>query len=137
MSPVRYADGLKKYNAGILSPRLSKEEAVGNYMDGVVRQNLRDLFNYHAISFGSGRSITINNRDYDTSQSRTSFRVPDARVGNVSFDWTLSLKTSSSPQIRGFFAADSEPIGVVIVRPTQLGRYTTYFIPRPSDLKRK
>jgi hypothetical protein len=118
-----YEDGVKEYDAGELTSHLSREEAIGNYMDPIVRLQLRTLFDSYQIPYGRRADITINNRDYDTSDATNiTYKVPDARIRNVSFDWTLTPKTISSEQIRGFFAADSKPIGVVIVRPSQLGR---------------
>ena len=38
-------------------------------------------------------------------------------------------------QIRGFFAADSKPTYVIIIRPSQLGAESTYAIPRPEIVK--
>jgi hypothetical protein len=99
-----------------------------------VRLGLRELFNGYRIQYGRGADITINNRDDDTSGDDSNFTVPDARIGKVSFDWTLTLKTIATPQIRGFFRADSQPWAVVIVRPSQLGENSTYLIPRPSTL---
>jgi hypothetical protein len=128
-----YDEAETKYSAGDLTSRLSRGEAIGNFVDRQVRNQLRQLFNVNGISFGSGGNITINNRDVSTDEQ--SYRIPDARLGNVSFDWSLVLKTISSPQIRGFFLADSKPDAVVIVRPSQLGRDSTYLIPRPADLK--
>jgi hypothetical protein len=126
-----YADAVKKYTAGELQPRLSREEAIGNYMDGVVRQNLRQLYRSYIIKYGNN-NIKINNRDYITSKSGFDYRIPDARVGDISFDWTLSLKTMSSRQIQGFFDADARPKAVVIVRPSQYGNDTLYAIRRPA-----
>jgi hypothetical protein len=130
-----YAEGAAKYSAGRLQPRLSREEAIGNYVDIAVRRDFRALLNVHNISYGPGGNVTINNRDYNTSSPQKTFRVPDARIGDISFDWTLSVKTILNQQIRGFFAADSRPIGVVIVRPSQFGRNSTYLIPRPAELR--
>ena len=130
-----YAEGVKEYDAGRLQTYLSREEPIGNYMDPEVRQALREFFDSYSIVYGPRGNITINNRDYDTSSPPRTWTVPDARVGNISFDWTLTLKTIANPQIRGFFAADSRPGGVVIVRPTQLGANNTYIIPRPTVLR--
>jgi hypothetical protein len=133
-----YAEGVNKYEAGKLDVRRSREEAIGNFMDRAVRLQLRDLFNRYQIGYGPGADITINNRDYDTSdENDISYKVPDARVANVSFDWTLTLKTMSTPQIQGFFRADSRPAAVIIVRPNQLGQNSTYLIPRPIELRPK
>jgi hypothetical protein len=92
-----------------------------------------NLFNTNGIQFGPRGDVTINNRDYETSDNDSRYRVPDARLRDVSYDWTLSPKTISSRQIRGFFSADSEPRAVIIIRPSQLGPGNTYLIPRPSD----
>jgi hypothetical protein len=129
-----YAEGVQKYDAGRLQPRLSRGEAIGNYVDASVRSELRDLFNRYRLPYGQQRDLRINNRDYDTSQPQPSYKIPDARIGNISFDWTLSLKRMSDAQIRGFFSADSNPIGVVIVRPSELRGGGAYLIPRPAEL---
>jgi hypothetical protein len=89
------------------------------------------MFFSYGISFGPGEDVIINNRDYETSDNGQSYRLPDVRIRDVSFDWTLFPKTISTPQIRGFFRADSQPRAVVIIRPSQLGDYNTYLIPRP------
>ena len=127
-----YEEGNAEYTAGRLQPRLSRAEAIGNYIDRQVRIGLRDFFNSYGVPYGKSGNITINNRDYDTSGPSPAFRVPDAKVGSASFDWTLALKTASTPQVRGFFSADSQPSMVVIVRPAQLGPNSTYAISRPS-----
>ncbi len=129
-----YEKGVNEYNAGRLEFRLSREEAIGNYIDRLVRGQLRVFFNGYGVRYGKNENITINNRDPDTSGPVPTYRVPDAKVGKASFDWTLTLKTMSTPQVRGFFSADSQPSIVVIVRPTQLGPNSTYAISRPSTL---
>jgi hypothetical protein len=59
-------------------------------------------------------------------------RGNDARGFNDDmFDRSLTYKTISSPQIRGFFRADSQPRAVIIVRPSELGGF--YLIRRPTD----
>jgi hypothetical protein len=129
-----YAEGEKEYEAGRLTRWLSEEEAVGNFMDRTVRRELRQLFRSYQIPFGPNGNITINNRDYDTSdEDNVSYTAPDARVGRITFDWTLTLKTQSMRQVRGFFDADSQPIAVVIVRRRQLGQKGAYLIPRSGD----
>jgi hypothetical protein len=132
-----YAEGVKKYDEGRLKMNLSRGEAIGNYVDRWVRGKLQSIYDDHRISYGIGKDITINNRDYDTSLSSNTYTIPDARLGDISFDWTLTAKSISNQQIRGFFAADSKPQGVVIVRPNKIGSDNTYLIPRPADLKPK
>ena len=127
---VAYAEGVRRYNDGELYPRLSRNEAIGNFIDRQVRRNLQIHFNAYRLNWGGGRDITINNRDYDRSASDVTYRIPDARVGRVSFDWTLTRKLRVSPQIRGFFSADSMPDAIIIVRPRQIGPDYTYLITR-------
>lgn len=129
-----YAEAVDAADSGRLQPRLSRAEAIGNSVDFAVRQELIALFNSYKIAFGPGEEVTINNRNYDTSDSRVIYRIPDARLDDVTFDWTLSTKTISSPQIRGFFRADSQPRAVIIVRPSQLGGDNVYLITRPYDI---
>jgi len=130
-----YEDAVRRSSSGNLPVRLSQQEAIGNLIDVRVRDDLRRFFRSNGIQFGPGQNVTVNNRD-PSSPSQT-YRIPDARLGRVSFDWSLALKTISAPQIRGFFQADSEPEAVVIVRPSQLGRNATYLIPRPSRSTRR
>jgi hypothetical protein len=129
-----YANAVSIADAGRLQPRLSRAEAIGNWIDAELRQNLKTLFNTYNISYRPSEDVTINNRDYETAESDVSYRIPDARLHDVVFDWTLSLKTISSAQIRGFFRADSQPRAVVIIRPSQLGGDSLYLIPRPDDI---
>lgn len=123
-----YEEGVELYNAGKLNVRLSPQEAIGNYVDARVRGQLRNFFNNLGIPTGPGSAIRINNRAYDSSNTPPSYRLPDARLGDFVFDTSLQAKTSSDPQIKGFFNADFEPAGVVIVRPNQLGGNSSYII---------
>ena len=61
------------------------------------------------------------------------YRIPDARLGKLSIDWALLLKTIDTPQVRGFFDAVSEPDAVVIVRPSRLGGL--YLLRRPTTMR--
>ena len=128
-----YAEAVSAADAGRLEPRLSREEAIGNRVDSAVRLDLKDTFSSFGVPYGPRMDVTINNRDYETTDNDSQYRIPDARLGDVAFDWTLSLKTISSAQIRGFFRADSQPRAVIIVRPSGLGWDSTYLIPRPVD----
>ena len=89
------------------------------------------MLSSYRIPYGPGADILVNNRDYEANGQ--DYRVPDARVGDISYDWTLWQKTIGSAQIRGFFRAESRPRGVIIIRPTQLGTGGAYLIPRPVD----
>jgi hypothetical protein len=127
-----YEEAVSAADAGRLQPRLSREEAIGNWVDSSVRRDLRQMFDDYSIPYGPGEDVIINNRDYETWGSGQRYRLPDVRIMDVSFDWTLFPKTISTAQIRGFFRADSQPRAVVIVRPSQLGPDSTYLIPRPA-----
>lgn len=127
-----YAEGLALLEAGRLKPRLSREEAIGNYIDRAVRSDLRDMYNVQAIDYSKGQNIRIIGREYDSSGSDSTYRIPDARVGNIAFDVTLSRKTLATPQVRGFFNSDFRPDAVIIIRPAQLGPNSTYAISRPG-----
>lgn len=129
-----YRNGVQLYQSGRLSPRLSPQEAIGNYVDQQVRTQLRWQFSSRNVPYGPSQNITVNNRDPSTPDQ--TYKVPDLRLGDVSFDWTLSPKSISDAQIRGFFRADSNPIAVVIVRPSQLGPNSTYLIPRPANVRK-
>lgn len=126
-----YEEAVSAADAGRLQPRLSREEAIGNRVDATVRADLKEMFDEYDIPYGPRADVTVNNRDYATSDSGQSYWIPDARIRDVSFDWTLSPKTISPPQIRGFFRTDSQVRAVVIIRPSQLGDDNTYLIPRP------
>lgn len=128
-----YARGLRELKAGKLTVRLSPEEAIGNYVDLGVRRDLRMMLNGNGIANGKGRDIRVVGREYDTSGTDTSFRIRDARVGKIAFDVTLTRKTLSTRQVRGFFDSDFKPDAVVIVRPTDLGSNSTYLISRPVN----
>lgn len=121
-----YAIGSQRFEDKLLSPRLSKNEAVGNYVDRYARRNIQNWYNQYGVVTGSILPIGVNNRAYAADSS---YRIPDVRVGSAAFDMTLSLKTISTPQVRGFFNAKFAPSSVTIVRPTVLGG--SYIIQRP------
>jgi hypothetical protein len=120
-----YDEAVLRYEAGRLNVRLSREEAIGNYVDSLVRSDLREFYNGLSITMGPGSPIQVNSRAYDPSGS---YRIPDARIGNLAFEISLTAKSPSNPQIRGFFNADFKPDGVVIVRPNQLRNNSSYVI---------
>ena len=130
---AEYDEAVQRYNAGELKVRLSREVAIGNYVDARVREYLRDFFNDLRISTEPGSAIRVNRRAYDSSGADVTYRIPDARVGNIAFDVSLEAKSLSDLQIRDFFNADFTPVGVVIVRPNQLGDNSSYVIWRPKE----
>lgn len=129
---LAYERGRRLLQTGRLPIRLSEQEALGNYIDREVRNDLRNRYNQSGIDSAGPGPIRVNRRENDSSASETTFRRPDARVGSVAYDVTLTRKTLQTGQVRGFFATDFQPIQVVIVRPRQLGRDSTYVITRPE-----
>ena len=128
-----YIEGQALFETGHLQPRLSREEAIGNYVDRMVRRELRRVYNLENIDHSRGQKIRVNGREYDGSGGDLTFRIPDARVGNIAFDVTLTRKTPKTPQIRGFFNSDFKPNAVIIIRPSQLGPNSTYAIAKPGE----
>ena len=100
-----YEEAVAAADAGRLWPRLSREEAIGNWIDRRVPKGLRQMFDHYDVRYGPGADVIINNRDYATRETGRSYRLPDAKIGDVSFDWTLWAKTIRTEQIRGFFRA--------------------------------
>jgi hypothetical protein len=130
---AEYDEAVQRYHARELKVPLSREVAIGNYVDARVREYLRDFFNDLRISTEPGSAIRVNRRAYDSSGTDVTYRIPDARVGNIAFDVSLEAKSLSDSQIRDFFNADFKPVGVVIVRPNQLGNNSSYVIWRPKE----
>jgi hypothetical protein len=127
-----YDLGVSLYSMGKLPPRLSKNEAIGNFMDARVRKQQRTQFQNLGISIERGQSVQVNRRAHNSGDG--TFRIPDSRVGRLAIDVSLTAKTSGSAQIQGFFRSDFQPEAVIIIRPSQLGPNHTYLIPRPKGL---
>lgn len=127
-----YDRGVEFYNLGRLSVKLSREEAIGNFIDRIVRKQLKNFYAIYGIDISKTGPIRVIGREYDSRGTDLTFRIPDAKIGDVMIDITLSRKTISSKQIRGFFNSDSEPISVVIIRPRQVGSDSIYTIKNPG-----
>jgi hypothetical protein len=128
MANTAYDAGVKKYGAGELDESLSRQVSIGRYVDGFVRQQLNQFYNGLGVPTDPDSAIRVNRKAYDSSNSPATFRLPDARVGNLALDVSLEAKQPSKDQIQGFFSADFKPVGVVIIRPNQLGRNSSYII---------
>jgi hypothetical protein len=87
-----YEEGEIKYDTGSLGKSLSREVAIGNYVDRTVRSQVKSFFNDLSIPTDPESVIRINNRAYDTSNSLQTYRVPDDRVGDIAFDISLEEK---------------------------------------------
>jgi hypothetical protein len=66
-SAYEEADAL--YKTGKLKPRLSREEAIGNYVDMAVRRTLRQRLNTYGVNYAKGQPVRVVGREYDTSGS--------------------------------------------------------------------
>jgi hypothetical protein len=130
-----YDLGLRLYQAGRLDVRLSKEEAIGNFVDSTVREELRQRYNWVGIEWNKEGPVRVNKREYDRSGVDASYRIPDSRIDQIAFDVTLTRKTLAKAQIRGFFRTDFRTTHVVIIRPAQLGDNSSYIITRPGKKK--
>jgi hypothetical protein len=104
--------------------------AIGNFIDVRARDELKLRLDAPKLSLkiaeGPGKTIevAVNRRSYGANE--TNYRIPDVRVGNMVFDATVSYKTATTAQVRGFLNAPGTDT-VIIVRPTQLGG--SYVIP--------
>lgn len=127
-----YDEARALFDAGYLRARLSREEAIGNYIDGVVRRELRENFDLRGIDYSKGQQIRVIGREYDNSGTDPTYKIPDARAARIAYDSTLTRKTLATPQIRGFFNSDFRPDIVIIIRPSQFGPGSTYAISRPG-----
>jgi hypothetical protein len=127
-----YDVGVRLYEMGKLPPRLSKNEAIGNFIDWQVRYELKGVYRSKGISIERGQSVQINRRAHNSAEG--SYRVPDSRVGRLAIDVSMTAKTPGSAQIQGFFRSDFQPEAVIIIRPSQLGPNHTYLIARPKGL---
>ncbi|WP_416463030.1 hypothetical protein [Sphingomonas sp. VDB2] len=87
-----YADGIKLLRAGKLTIRLSEREALGNFIDRRVRFDLRKQFSRYGIESAGKGPVRVNRRENDTSGSELTFRLPDARIGDIAYDVTLTQK---------------------------------------------
>ena len=127
-----YEEAKVLLSQGRLRVRLSREVAIGNYVDRATRRELQRTYNKLNISTVKGSPVRVIGREYDTSGTDATYRIPDARVGKIAFDVSLTRKTLATPQVRGFFNGDFKPDAVIIVRPSQLGAGSTYIITRPG-----
>ncbi len=128
----RYDEALRLLKAGRLPIRLSQQEALGNYIDRRVREDLRRRLNVAGIDWTGRGPVRVNKRENDSSPSEQVFRRPDFRIDRVAYDVTLANKTLRDRQVRGFFSTDFQPIATVMIRPSRLGENHTYAISRPE-----
>ncbi|MBB5687776.1 hypothetical protein [Sphingobium boeckii] len=127
-----YQDGIQHLKSGKLSVFLSPHEAIGNYVDRQVRNELKQFYNRIGISPKHDSQVRVVGREYDTSGNDRTYTTPDARVGKLAIDWTLTPKTGKTKQIIGFFNGDFKPDATAIIRPSQRGVPSIYLIKRPG-----
>lgn len=127
-----YNRGVKLLESGKLKLHISRELTLGNYVDGQVRTAIRRRFDRLKVDHAGSGPIRVNRRELETSGDERTYRRPDARVADVALDVTLSQKSYKNPQIRGFFSADFRPRYVIIVRPSQLGKDSSYILTKPE-----
>jgi len=126
-----YEEAVRLYEAGRLTPRLSRNEAIGNHIDAAVRADLRAVFNVNGVEHLAG--ATGSRRWQRIQHIRYRPDVPySRRASRECGDVTMTRKTLGTAQVRGFFDADFSPATVVIIRPHQLGKGNTYAIKRPD-----
>lgn len=129
---IAYEEGLSLLKAGRLPIRLSESEALGNYIDRSVREQLRLRFSWMSLNLAQNGPVRANANEYITSGGDLTYRRPDARVGNIAFDVTLTAKNQKTAQVIGFFNTDFRPSHVIIIRPRQLGNGASYILTRPE-----
>ncbi|MDM7958050.1 hypothetical protein [Blastomonas sp.] len=87
-----YEEGQALFEAGRLTPRLSRNEAIGNYIDRSVRRDMKGLFVQYGVEQGVGKPVRVGGREYNTSGSDRTYRIPDVRVGRMAYDTTMERK---------------------------------------------
>ena len=86
------------------------------------RDDLRLWLNNIGVPEGSTPQIMINRRLYNPA-GEGAYRVPDVRIGDLTFDATIANKTARTQQIIDF-AKFGNPREVIIVKPSTLGGIT-------------
>lgn len=130
-----YDQALAMLKAKGLKIRLSDREALGNYIDRAVRVRLRKKLEAYEIKEPMNGPVRVNRREDSSASGEATSRRPDARVGNLALDVTLTEKSLKTSQVRGFFATSFDTDHVIIIRPSQIGEKHTYAIKRPGGVK--
>ena len=130
-----YDQALAMLDAKGLKIRLSDREALGNYIDRAVRVRLRRKLDAYQIEEPMNGPVRVNRREDNSARGEATSRRPDARIGNLALDVTLTEKSLKTSQVRGFFATNFETDHVIIIRPRKIGEKYTYAIKRPGGVK--
>ena len=77
---VAYDQGIALQKAEQLQSRLSDQEALGNYVDRKVREDLREKYGALGVDYSTGGPVRVNSREYDRSGNDATYRIPDSRV---------------------------------------------------------
>jgi hypothetical protein len=105
----------------------NREHAIGNRIDRVLDQELKEFYEGLGISI-EGELIRVHRGENITF---TTYKIPDARVGDIFFVISVSEGRPSNDQVVGYFDTQARPRYVLIVRPQQRGR--SYIITPPRD----
>lgn len=125
---VAYAEGAELYDTGqIRSVFGEREHAIGNYLDRELDRELRALLNRLGIST-ENELVRVHRGENITLRTH---RTPDARVGDVFFDFSVAEKRPSNDQVGDYFRTVARPRYVLIVRPRQRGQ--SYIITPPPN----
>jgi hypothetical protein len=128
-----YDQTLALARARRLPIRLSSQQAIGTRVDSMVRTKFRERLNASGIDWNGKGPVRVNKLETVSSGGDLRRRRPDARVGDVAFDVTISEKSLKTAQVRGFFNSDLKTKQVIIIRPTQIGPESSYIIVRPGE----
>lgn len=123
---LAYDEGSRKYDNGEISSPFGREHAIGNYIDRTLDRELRAFYDSLGISI-EGDLVRVHRGENITFST---YVIPDARVGDIYFDISVSEKRPTNDQVVAFFATGSRPKYVLIVRPRQRGR--SYIITPPQ-----
>lgn len=122
-----YVEGARLYERGEITSHLGREHAIGQYIDRTLDRELRVFYQNLGISV-DGELIRVHRGE---NISSSTWVTPDARVGDIYFDMSVSEKRPTKDQVMAFFVTRPRPRYVIIVRPRQRGR--SYIITPPRN----
>ena len=84
---------------------LKLAQKIGNHIDTVLRRNLRERYNRYGVKVAADGRVRVNRAERNAQTG--DFRFPYIRVDDMAMEISLTKKTGSRPQIRGFSAVTS------------------------------